>query len=128
MSKNFSLGLLEKDCEKVLNRLEKIFLNLKPMESKTQIVGTSKLLHFLLPNLVMPIDRTYTSKFLSPNSNSWKDINAEFDEFKKVFITFYKLAKRFNLTVHDTNDQTWNTSVLKIIDNAIIGLQKSNVR
>lgn len=116
--------LRESQLEKILNKLKKIFFNLQPMQSKTQIVGTSKLMHFLLPNLVMPIDRTYTLKFLSPNSNSWKDINAEFDEFEKVFITFYKLAKRFNLTAHDTNDQTWNTSVPKIIDNAIIGVQK----
>lgn len=116
--------LRESQLEKILNKLKRIFFNLQPMQSKTQIVGTSKLMHFLLPNLVMPIDRTYTLKFLSPTSNSWKDINAEFDEFKKVFLTFYKLAKRFNLTVYDTNDQTWNASVPKIIDNAIIGVQK----
>jgi len=120
--------LRESQLEKILNKLKKIFLNLQPMQSRTQIVGTSKLMHFLLPNLVMPIDRTYTLKFLSPNSNSWKDINAEFDEFKKVFLTFYKLAKRFNLTTHDTNDQTWNASVPKIIDNAIIGIQMKQKR
>lgn len=122
---DYELSILRNSqLKKILNKLKKIFLNLQPMQSKTQIVGTSKLMHFLLPNLVMPIDRTYTLKFLSPNSNSWKDINAEFDEFKKVFLTFYKLAKRFNLTIDDINDQTWNASVPKIIDNAIIGVQK----
>lgn len=114
-------SLKESELENIINRLEKIFINLKPMESKTQIVGTSKLMHFLLPNLVMPIDRRYTLSFLFPNHNYWKDINAEFDEFKKVFLIFYKLTKKFNLSIHDTNNQTWNASVPKIIDNAIIG-------
>jgi len=126
---DYELNTLRKSqLEKILNKLKKIFFNLQPMQSRTQIVGTSKVMHFLLPNLVMPIDRTYTLKFLSPNSNSWKDINAEFDEFKKVFLTFYKLAKRFNLSIHDTNDQTWNASVPKIIDNAIIGIQMKQKR
>jgi len=124
---NYELdSLKEAELEEVLNKLKKVFINLKPMKSRTQIVGTSKLMHFLLPNLVMPIDRKYTLSFLSLGHNYWKDIRAEFDEFKKVFIIFYRYAEKFSLTVDDTDDQTWNLSVPKIIDNAIIGVQKSN--
>ena len=124
---NYELdSLKEAELEEVLNKLKKVFINLRPMKSRTQIVGTSKLMHFLLPNLVMPIDRKYTLSFLSPGHNYWKDIRVEFDEFEKVFIIFYRYAKKFSLTVDDTDNQTWNLSVPKIIDNAIIGVQKSN--
>jgi len=40
--------------------LEKVFINIKVMQSKRRIVGVSKALHFLLPDLIMPIDGKYT--------------------------------------------------------------------
>jgi hypothetical protein len=50
---------LDSDNSNIINKLEKIFCNIIVMESKRRI-GVSKILHFLLPDLIMPIDGKYS--------------------------------------------------------------------
>lgn len=112
----FHLKSLSNDeLNKVLEKIEKLFKNIKVMKSKSKIVGISKTLHFLLPNLIMPMDRKYTMCVYS------KDIEKEFKTFKKVFIKFHEIIKRLHLTDNDINNFNWNTSIPKLIDNALIG-------
>ncbi len=47
-----------------LPKLEKVFRAVRVMASGTTIVGNSKVLAHLLPNLVAPIDREYTLNYL----------------------------------------------------------------
>ncbi|MEJ5226821.1 hypothetical protein [Thermodesulfovibrio sp.] len=54
-------------------KLKEIFSNLNVMETKSKIVGVSKTLHFLLPDLVMPIDRKFTLNFFQINLPSDPD-------------------------------------------------------
>lgn len=115
--------LNEKELSDVLEKLKPIFINLKPMQSKRQIVGTSKLLHFLLPNLVMPIDGKFTMQFIYGHNKYNPEINSEFKDFKNIFINFYKIIKKFNIHKGDIDNQSWKASVPKIVDNAIIGIQ-----
>jgi hypothetical protein len=49
---------------------------------------------------------------------------AEFDTFKFIFLEAYKITKRLNLTHADVNNENWNTSVRKLIGDAIIGFFK----
>jgi hypothetical protein len=51
--------LTEKTADQIRPTLELAFGGLKVMRSKRRIVGVSKCLHFLIPDLVMPIDSTY---------------------------------------------------------------------
>jgi hypothetical protein len=44
--------------------LERLFKTIKVMASGTTIVGNSKVLAHLLPNLAAPVDREYTMKYL----------------------------------------------------------------
>jgi hypothetical protein len=114
--------LSEIELNDVLEKLKFLFINLKPMKSNRQIVGTSKLLHFLIPNLVMPIDGKFTMQFFYGHNKYRSEINAEFKDFEDIFIKFYKMIKKFNIQKKDVDNNSWKASVPKIIDDAIIGL------
>lgn len=101
----------------IVELLENVFLNLKVMETKRRLVGVSKALHFLLPNLVMPIDNKYTMNFFSIST----DVNRELNTFKTIFIESYNITRGLCLTQNEVDGKRWNTSVPKLIDNAIIG-------
>lgn len=113
----------EKQLKTVLEKLKYLFINLRPMQSSRQIVGTSKLLHFLLPNLVMPIDGKFTMEFFYGYNKCGKDINEEFNYFEDIYIKFYEIIKQFNVCKEDAKNNNLQTSVPKTIDNAIIGIQ-----
>ncbi len=106
------------------NLLKTVFLNLKIMESKRRIVGVSKAMHFILPNLIMPIDSKYTMDCFF-GYNKYDNIpEREFKTFLNIFIRTVKIVKRLNLTNDDVDGKKWNTSVPKLIDNAIIGCSR----
>jgi len=104
--------------------LEEVFYGLQVMESKRKIVGASKALHFLLPDLVMPIDGTYTMPFFYGNNRYLKTIELEFATFMELFKKANRIVNRLDLTQNDVDNEGWNTSVPKLIDNAIIGFYK----
>jgi hypothetical protein len=104
--------------------LWKVFSELHVMDSKRRTVGVSKALHFLLPDLVMPVDTTYTMSFFYGRDRYSADVEGEFKIFMDIFIKAYRITKRLGLTENDVDSQGWNTSVPKLIDNAIIGLHK----
>lgn len=113
---------IESELSAIYEVLEKVFCSLKVMESKRRIVGVSKALHFLLPDLIMPIDGKYTMEaFYGYNkfSNVAKD---EFRTFKDIFERTFEIASRLQLTPSDIDGVQWKTSVPKLIDNAVIGL------
>lgn len=110
----------------ITEQLENVFCNLKIMGSNRKIVGVSKALHFLLPDLIMPIDSRYImSAFYGYNKCSGEP-EAEFKTFKEIFLKTIEITNRLQLTPADVCGTQWNTSVPKLIDNAIIGLDKCN--
>lgn len=111
---------------KIINeKLEKVFSNLKVMESIRKIVGVSKALHFLLPDLIMPIDSKYTmTAFYGYNKYSSSD-KEEFKTFREIFEKNFEIANRLELGPNDADGEIWKTSVPKLIDNSIIGLLNS---
>lgn len=106
-------------------RLEKVFCNLQIMESKRKIVGVSKALHFLLPDLIMPIDSTYTMPAFYGYNRYSKAPREEFKTFKEIFEKTYEITNRLQLSPADIDGVQWKTSVPKLIDNAVIGLLNS---
>jgi len=110
--------------DEIIALLRNVFMNLKVMESKRRLVGVSKAMHFILPDLIMPIDNKYTLTFFNLSSN----INKEWDHFETIFWEIFSLTRQLCLTQEDVNGEGWNTSVPKIIDNAIIdGFVKSRL-
>lgn len=106
----------------ILLKLEKLFTDLKVMSSQSRIVGVTKTMHFLLPNLVMPIDRKYTLNFFYWHNAYNKGAVKEFKTFTEIFTTFREIAKINRLTEKDVDKSDWNTSIPKLIDNALIGI------
>jgi hypothetical protein len=110
------------DLDVILDKIEVLFSSLRVMKSKSKIVGVSKTLHFLLPNLIMPIDRKFTLNSLYGNNAYSQDVKKEFKTFKEVFIKFCEISKRLKLSDRDVNNFNWNVSIPKLIDNALIGI------
>lgn len=49
--------------------LKEIFHGVHVMASGTMLVGNTKVMHHMMPNIVPPIDRAYTLRFLRGNTN-----------------------------------------------------------
>ena len=109
-------------AEKIFNQLKNLFENLKLTNTKTKLVTFSKTMHFLLPNLIVPIDRKYTLKFFKLNI-----INAkyEFRLFKNIESAFGLFSREVNLDDFVNNKSQWCKYKTKIIDNIIIGYEKN---
>jgi len=84
----------------------------------SQIVTVSKTLHHLLPDLIPPIDREYTFKFFGLSYTSEK--TGETEQFIKVMEGFHQIARDLKLTEKDLKRE-WDTSIPKLVDNAIVG-------
>ena len=91
------------------------------MKSKSKIVGVSKTLHFLLPKLFPPMDRRYTMNFFYGHFNYYNNPSKEFKSFSILLREFYKIIQKLYLTSKDVDSLMWNTTVPKLVDNAIIG-------
>lgn len=119
--KSWRLELLGSDgVVEALSRLKPLFLGLKVMQSRARIVGISKTLHFLLPNLVMPIDRRNIMDLLYLGAPYSNNPEKEFRLFAEIFEEYYLLSNKLSLSTMDVDNSTWNTSIPKLIDNALI--------
>jgi hypothetical protein len=108
--------LTDAEYREIKRGLSKIFDVLKVMDSDAKLVGNSKALHHLLPDLVVPIDRTHTLRFFFNNTNIAYD---EKSLFLELFDRFREIAKNVDLSKVPLDG--FNISVPKIIDNAIMG-------
>jgi len=111
-------NLSDTEEQQVKDKLSILFDNLKVMAKKAKLVGVSKALHHLLPDLVPPIDRKYTLDFFYGNANYGEKDQKE--KFLAIFDKFRFISRELNLTEKDQSGQ-WDTSIPKLIDNAIIG-------
>jgi len=133
--KTYCLEKLGNDVEKVFDILEDLFENLDLVgkswtgkKIKSKLVTFSKTLHFLLPELIVPIDRRYTLDFfysnkIVPTDNDLKKNNQkQMKIFRELHLSFYEIAKIYELKQYE--DNKWNLNIPKIIDNSIIGYSK----
>ena len=86
--------------------------------SGTQIVAGTKALHHVLPDLIPPVDRTYTIRFFHENTLMPR---GDEDAFKEVYPALVQIASRAGDRLKVNNRSPMNTSRTKIIDNAVIG-------
>lgn len=113
--------------------IEQIFYNIDVMASKTSLVGNSKVMAHLLPNLIPPIDRRYTLQYLYKNTNIQNDMAKEWSKVKCILSEFFyplacnvSLEEKLIMWNTSQDKYRWDTSPLKIIDNLIIGSFKTN--
>jgi len=115
--------ITDKEADDVFVILSDLYKNMKLTKTKTNIVTFSKTLHFLLPNLIVPMDRKYTLSYFynSINLNQpWEN------EFNKYYFPIFKECISFakNKDLKKYVDKNINQTIPKIIDNIIIGYEK----
>jgi hypothetical protein len=98
-----------------------LFKQLNVMASGSKLVGVSKTLHFMLPNLVMPVDRDSILRFCYGSNYVPPSLDAQFERFNEVFRRYFDLTQHLGLKESDADGNWWNISVPKRIDNAIAG-------
>lgn len=104
-----------------------LFYNLDLVaDSKPRLVTCSKTLHFFLPDLFIPIDRTYTLNYFYGNSNIPAAVDRQFKKFREIHLECRRFASSVDLA--QFLNQRWNANVPKIIDNTIIGYMKGGHR
>ncbi len=114
--------------------LERVFKEIKVMASGTTIVGNSKVLAHLIPNLVAPIDRDYTLNYLFKSKMFQNGLEREWRLMRKIHEKFYypisdneNFQNKAKTSVANSGLFPWDTSMLKIIDNLVIGaMRKKN--
>jgi len=112
------LALLnDEEFEKTQGAIHQLFKQLNVMRGASQLVGLSKTLHFLLPNLVMPIDRKYTLNFFYGTNVYEKEREREWRLFEQILRYFHKIAQQ--IKSYDISQE--KDPIPKIIDKAIIG-------
>ena len=110
--------------------LKDIFSGLKIMASSTSLVGNSKVMHHMLPNIVPPIDREYTLRYLYGNTMIANDVDKEWRTMREIISGFFipvaidpAFAAKADKWI--AVQRPWDTSVMKTIDNLLIGSRKS---
>ena len=108
--------------------LGEIFSKIEVMASGTRIVGNSKVMAHLLPNIIPPIDRQYTLRYLTGSANIRNGIDREWNLMRNIVEHFFlPIATNGNFKqmvdpwIDDQATYPWDTSILKVIDNLIIG-------
>jgi hypothetical protein len=108
------------DVERCASRVWLIIRDLdivrcKGQPVKRKVVSGTKALHHLLPNLVFPVDNEYTATFFG-----WHDFGTDPEHrFKSVFRQVAAIARA--VSPQSYVGEGWNTSVSKVLDNAIVG-------
>ena len=97
--------------------IDSMFDSLRLTQTKSSLVTFSKAMHFLLPDLFMPIDGRYTLRFFYES----KPVN-EKACFLQVFEQFRLFAQEHHESLREQVDSNshWNRNIPKVIDNIII--------
>lgn len=107
------------DIEKIATDAWSILSGGRIMASKSQLVGGTKVLHHLLPNLIPPIDRRYTCSFFQWHG---PQIQREpWDVFSDILSHSALIAR--DVQPGDYVGSGWNSSLTKVLDNAIVGYE-----
>ena len=117
--------------DKKWGAIENIFKGIRVMASGTRLVGNSKAMHHLIPNVVPPIDREYTLRYLKGNKTIKNDLIYEWELAKEIIAEFFtkivsdsRFIQAANSWMDRKEDYPWDTSHIKIVDNLITRFKK----
>ena len=113
--------------------LEKAFMSITAMQSACSLVANSKVLAHAVPDLVPPVDREYTIRFLHGHKQLPKQKEGEWKMLRQFLEHFFYPAledDRFQAAYRGWDqpgsDLPWNTSQLKTVDNLVVGYVRSH--
>jgi hypothetical protein len=121
---NYKIEFLD-NTEQISPTIKQLFDNLQLVnEGKPKLVTFSKTMHYFLPHLLMPIDRSHTLKLFY---RSFPDeYNKQYEMYMEVFNEFWKLVQVYDFKSH--LDNSWNRNIPKTIDNIIIAYVKTELK
>lgn len=109
-------SILTTDLKDIKELLSLLYNGLSLMVSNQRLVSNSKLLHFIFPDLLMPMDSKNTLTFCYGNTSE------SIHKYFEVVDLSFRIAQEdidWNSIVTD-DDNLWNRSIPKVIDNAIL--------
>lgn len=104
--------------------IKEIFYKIKIMASKRKLVGNSKVIHHLLPDIIPPVDNRYTLGYLGIKHPTQEEDELELLlSLHKNFFNEIAKNKVFAKKANGWRKEAFlrDTSIMKIIDNLIIG-------
>ena len=93
--------------------------------AQARLVANSKVLHHILPDLVPPIDRTYTFNFFY--NRNMLTVSEE-EAFTEMMVHFHSIASANAHVLQSMIGPGWYTSETKILDNALVGYVVEELR
>lgn len=109
------------DSVRLISTLRNTYENLSLMKTGGKLVSNSKLLHFLFPKLFMPMDGMNTLSYFYGNTGE------SLNKYIEIIKLSYEIISRPE-NWENYLDNNWNTTVPKMIDNAIILLVGKSVK
>lgn len=98
-----------------MNIIPNIYNDLHLMQTDAKFISNSKVLHFLFPNMCLPMDGENTLTFFYGKGNTEGSLN-KYLEINQFFHEILSQPLNFNQYL----DNGWNTNIPKLIDNSII--------
>ncbi len=108
----------------VFKDIKESYASLKFSTGKMSLIKFTQVLHFLLPDLIMPVDIEYTLKFFYGNSRI--NYKIQYEDFLDIHKILHFVAAEYELKNYLNN--SWNKNIPKIFDNAIAGFVKNNFK
>ena len=112
------LELNERKVKELEPIIKELFKNLDLMESKYNLTCNSKIMHFILPDLIFPINSKIRD-FIGYLGDSESGF---FKGFSRLYTITLSIAQKIELKEY-LNKGKWNLSIPKIIDNVITVFQ-----
>jgi hypothetical protein len=115
-----TLGQLDDEIGTVSQKIWDVIEKLNIVDNMATLVPITKTLHHILPDLIVPMDRQYTQVFFGWHNPQFQYRQREC--FIEAFKAFEYIANKAD--PEQFVGSGWNTSLTKVIDNAIVGKVK----
>ena len=122
---------------KLMDTISFLFDNLELVQGDAPLVTFSKTMHFLLPDLFMPIDRKYTIQYFyrePPYKRENYDLPHVMGTREKQKERLFEVFEQFRLIFHKhgavlsvNSISQWNRNIPKVIDNVVMTFVKENM-
>ena len=106
----------------MLNVVSDVYDRLHVMKTGGKLVSNSKLLHFIFPHLLMPMDRSNTLVYFYKYTNESKK------QYLDILRWSYSMAKDSSIEWGKRLDDQWSSTIPKILDNAVIIKNNKSVK
>ncbi len=110
------------DVEEILGTVGEIYDGLCLMKTEKRLVSNSKVLHYILPKLLMPMDGKNTLMYFYDN------ITESRKKYTEIIRGSFELISEMGKDAGYYLDREWNRTIPKVLDNAIILRNNKSVK